>query len=107
MNERAGDTTVHEVAERSRFEIHSGGRAAGYATYRGGRGEMTFTHTEIDDEFEGRGLGGLLVRGALDTARERGLAVYPECPFVRNWIEQHPEYADLVPAAEHARFGLG
>jgi predicted GNAT family acetyltransferase len=22
--------------------------------------------------------------------------VIPRCPFVRGWIERHPEYADLV-----------
>ena len=39
-------------------------------------------------------------------ARERGLAVHPDCPFVRGWIAKHPEYVDLVPADEHARYGL-
>ena len=44
----------------------------------------------------GQGLGGVLVRAALDRARERGLAVLPQCPFVRGWIAKHPDYADLV-----------
>ncbi|GAA3480437.1 hypothetical protein GCM10018966_049670 [Streptomyces yanii] len=53
-----------------------------------------------------RGLGGLLARGALDDARTRGLRVLPYCPFIRGWIGKHPEYADLVPEASRARFGL-
>ncbi|GJF06441.1 hypothetical protein PSD17_53880 [Pseudonocardia sp. D17] len=52
-----------------------------------------FTHTEVDDRFGGRGLGGVLARGALDAARARGLRVRPDCPFIRSWIEKHPEYS--------------
>jgi predicted GNAT family acetyltransferase len=65
-----------------------------------------FVHTEIDDAFEGRGLGSILVRAALDAARSRGLAVRPDCPFVRGYIARHPEYLDLVPADLRPRVGL-
>ncbi|QJY48352.1 GNAT family N-acetyltransferase [Pseudonocardia broussonetiae] len=100
------EPTVLDVAEWSRFEIHTGGKLAGFAAYRTRPGVITFTHTEIDTAFEGQGLGGRLVRAALDAARARGLAVHPACPFVRSWIAKHPEYADLVPSEEHARYGL-
>lgn len=98
------DSTVVDVG--GRFEIRSDGELAGFAAYRAAPGRITFTHTEIADGFAGRGLGGVLVRAALDAARSRGQAVYPECPFVRSWIAKHPDYADLVPAGEHARYGL-
>ena len=55
-----------------------------------------FTHTEIDPDAEGSGLGGTLVRGALDDVRQKGGRVVPRCSFVRGWIERHPEYGDLV-----------
>jgi predicted GNAT family acetyltransferase len=100
-------TRVLDVPESSRFEIHSGGKLAGFAAYRTRPGEITFTHTEIDDGFEGQGLGGRLVRAALDVARSRGLAVLPVCPFVRSWIAKHPEYVDLVPAARREHYRLG
>lgn len=80
-----------------RFEIHVDGAPAGFAAYRTAPGRITFTHTEIDDRFAGRGLGGTLVRAALDAARAQGRAVDPQCPFVRGWIAKHPAYADLVP----------
>jgi uncharacterized protein len=97
---------VVDVAEWNRFEIGIDGRRAGLAAYRLSAGEITFTHTEIDDAFAGQGLGGVLVRGALDTARARGLAVLPSCPFVRAWIAKHPDYLDLVPTARRSDFGL-
>ncbi|MFC6714248.1 GNAT family N-acetyltransferase [Branchiibius cervicis] len=36
------------------------------------------------------------MRFALDDLREKGVHVVPSCPYVRRWIDQHPEYADLV-----------
>jgi predicted GNAT family acetyltransferase len=57
---------------------------------------IILTHTEVPEEMEGHGVGSTLVRHALDDARERGLVVQPQCPFVRSYIERHDEYADLV-----------
>ncbi|WP_312858268.1 GNAT family N-acetyltransferase [Pseudonocardia pini] len=88
---------ILDVAEWSRFEIHVDGRLAGFAQYRAEPGKITFVHTEIDSMYEGLGLGGKLARHALDAARARGLAVYPDCPFIRGWIAKHPDYVDLVP----------
>jgi hypothetical protein len=92
--------TVFDVPEWGRFEIHVDGKLAGFAAYRIGPGTITFTHTEIDDAYGGRGLGGTLARAALDAARARGLRVVPECPFIRRWIGRHEDYQDLVRAAE-------
>ncbi len=67
---------------------------------------IAFNHTEVDDEFEGRGLGSQLAQAALDAARDEGLDVLPFCPFIKAWIGKHPEYLDLVPADQRERFGL-
>jgi predicted GNAT family acetyltransferase len=91
------DAEVVDAAGRSRFEVRLDGEVVGFAAYRLVPGGIRFTHTEISDAVAGRGLGGVLVRAALDSARERGLAVHPDCPFVRGWIAKHAEYADLVP----------
>ncbi|MCO1653495.1 GNAT family N-acetyltransferase [Pseudonocardia humida] len=87
---------VVDVPDESRFEIRVDGERAGLAAYRLHADRIVFLHTEIDDAHEGRGLGGVLVRAALDSARERGLRVVASCPFVRGWIERHPDYSDLV-----------
>jgi predicted GNAT family acetyltransferase len=47
----------------------------------------------------GHGHGSTLVRAALDDVRARGLSVIPLCPFVKAYIEKHPEYADLLKTA--------
>ena len=48
----------------------------------------------------------MLIRAALDAARERGMGVLPHCPFVRSFIERHPEYLELVPPLRRRQFGL-
>ncbi|MDQ3106358.1 MAG: N-acetyltransferase [Actinomycetota bacterium] len=79
-----------------RFEIVVDGSVAGFAEYSLDGDGITFTHTVIDDEFEGMGFGGTLAATALDDARERGLRVTPTCSFIADYIERHPAYADLV-----------
>ena len=100
--------TVADAPERSRFEIHVDGKKAGLAAYRMKDPRlMVLTHTEIDDAYEGRGLGSVLVRAALDSARGRGLSVRPDCPFVRAYIARHPDdYLALVPEELRPRLGL-
>ncbi|MBA3907404.1 MAG: N-acetyltransferase [Pseudonocardiales bacterium] len=95
MTAQAGVEVV-DAPERSRFEISVDGVLAGSAYYVLRPGRITFTHTEIDDAYGGRGLGGQLARAALDAARTRRLAVRPDCPFIKGWIAKHPDYAELV-----------
>ncbi len=100
------ETRVADNPERSRFEIFADDELAGFAEYHRHGGELAFIHTEIDPRFEGKGLGSTLARAALDSAREHGFSVLPFCPFVRGWIVKHPEYVDLVPQEQRARFDL-
>ena len=89
-----------------RLEMLVDGRRAGYVSYRRRPGAIAFAHTQIEPEFEGRGLGGALVREALSRARSEGMAVLPFCPFVRSYIERHPDQLDLVPEDRRAEFEL-
>jgi predicted GNAT family acetyltransferase len=97
---------VSDAPERERFEVTVDGELAGFLVHRSRKGLLALIHTEVEDRFEGRGLGGRLARFALDQAREQGLAVLPFCPFVNEWIRRHPEYMDLVPDAYRANFDL-
>ena len=97
---------VRDDPEAERFLIRVGDRRAGHSDYRRAPGEIVFTHTEIEPEFEGKGIGSTLVREALAQARAEDVAVIPLCPFVREYIERHPAEIDLVPAERRAEFGL-
>ena len=101
------ETAVSDNHARHRYDITVDGEVAGFTVYELRPGVIAFMHTEIGDEWGGKGVGSKLVRGALDDARSRGLAVLPYCPFVRSWIERHDDYLDLVPAEARAQFRLG
>lgn len=87
---------VRDNAATGRFEITVDDELAGFAAYRLQGSTFTFTHTEVDPAFEGRGLGSKLAAGALDAVRERGGSAVPRCAFIKSYIERHPDYADLV-----------
>ncbi len=91
------DVSVRDNPGLSRYEAFVDDRLAGFSAYELTDGVITFTHTEVDDAFEGRGVGSALVRQELDDVRARGgLRVRPRCPFVRAWIDKHPDYAELT-----------
>jgi uncharacterized protein len=92
------DATVVDVPEASRYELRLDGRLVGLAAYRRRNGRVAFTHTEVDDALEGRGLGSRLAAAALDAAAEQGLEVVPLCPFIAHYIDRHPEYERLLPS---------
>jgi uncharacterized protein len=90
------DAEVVDVPERSRYELRLDGRLIGLAAYRRRDGRIAFTHTEVDESCAGRGCGSRLAAAALDDARRQGLRILPLCPFIAHYVEQHPEYEDLV-----------
>ena len=98
---------VAENRAGSRYEVFSGDQRAGYSAYRLEDDTIAILHTDIDDRFQGQGLGSELASRMLEDARERELAVLPYCPFVQEYMATHPRYVELVPEARRAEFGLG
>jgi predicted GNAT family acetyltransferase len=98
--------TVTDNADDERYEIRVGGELAGFLQYRLRPELIELVHTEIDEEFEGRGLGSRLISFALEDARDRGLAVLPFCPFVNDYIRRHRQYVALVPEGRRQDFEL-
>jgi predicted GNAT family acetyltransferase len=99
--------TVRDNPDRQRYEAHLGDELAGFSEYRLREDRITFTHTEVDDAYEGEGIGSLLASSVLDAARDAGLDVYPACPFIAEYIRRHPDrYLDLVPERVREKYGL-
>jgi predicted GNAT family acetyltransferase len=87
---------VRENPERSQYEVTVDGTLAGLAHYvTKGEGRV-FDHTEIEPAFEGKGIGSLLARGALDDVIARGIPFAATCPFIVSFLERHPEYGEKV-----------
>ncbi|GAW49313.1 MULTISPECIES: GNAT family N-acetyltransferase [unclassified Nocardioides] len=91
------DVATSHNPEVSRYEARLDGELAGFAEYELTDQLVIFTHTQVEDAYEGRGVGSALARFALDDVRASGTRkVLPLCPFIKGWIEKHPDYADLV-----------
>jgi predicted GNAT family acetyltransferase len=91
------DTVVHD-APGSRFVLTRGADEIGFTEYVTREdGGIVFTHTEVDQELQERGLGSTLVRGALDQLRDStSVRIGATCPFTRRFLAEHPEYEDLT-----------
>ena len=88
-------TDVVNNKAHHRYELAVDGHLA--ATYYAISGNViTFIHTEVPPELGGKGVGSKLIKGALDQVRADGLKVIAQCPFVKAYIEKHPDYADLL-----------
>lgn len=75
-----------------RFTITVDGRQVGLIDFYDHDGVRTFTHTEVDPAFGGRGLATILVGEALRAARDADLRIASQCSMVTQYIGKHPEY---------------
>jgi uncharacterized protein len=104
MDEGAHGPAVTDNSTESRFELRLDGELVGFAEYRPAGDSTIIAHTEIAEGHEGEGLGGALVRGALERIRASGQTVIPMCPFTAAYIGRHPEFVDLVAPALRDQF---
>ncbi len=79
-----------------RWEVTDGDELVAYAEYRLRPGAIAFTHTVVEPQHEGRGIGSRLARTVLDDAVSRGLRIVPYCPFISTYLARHAQYADSV-----------
>jgi predicted GNAT family acetyltransferase len=88
--------TVADNPAESRFELLIDGALAGWVDYLPAGDSVILAHTEVLEGHEGEGLGGVLVRGALEGMRAKGKTVIPTCPFAAAYIQRNPELSEFV-----------
>ena len=79
----------------SQLELSMEGHTA-ILSYRRDGGRLVLVHTEVPEALAGRGIGGALVRAAVDLAAASKLPVEPRCPFANAWLRDHPAEAQRV-----------
>ena len=92
--EPARDVVVRND-DAARYELTVDGTLAELVFRRNGD-RLVLVHTEVPAALEGKGIGGRLVRAAVDDARDNNLLLVPLCPFAKAWLERHPEVAASV-----------
>ena len=90
------DVQVRREDDHDRYLITLDGETAGIAHYQMHGNWRVFTHTVVDERFEGKGLGSQLVRFALDDTRAQGMRIVPRCPFVHAYIDKHHDWDDII-----------
>lgn len=82
--------------EPDRFTISVEGQPAGFTQFVQRDGQRVFFHTEVNDQFEGRGLATILVGEALAATKQPGIRIVPVCKLVAAYCAKHPEFDDVV-----------
>lgn len=99
QQEQAGGGTPQLIRNdaQQRYELRMGDEVAAKAEYREQEGGVCFTHTEVDERYEGQGLASKLAAFALDDVKSRGMKALPQCEFIAAYIARHEkDYGDLV-----------
>jgi predicted GNAT family acetyltransferase len=88
-------SSVRHNEKDERFESDAEGGIA-FVEYIIDGDEITFTHTEVPKQAEGKGVAGRLVADAISYARVANLRVIPQCTYVAAWLKRHREYDDIL-----------
>ena len=91
-----GPGEVMDDVANHRFVFAQDGAVA-ELVYRRNGNRLVLLHTEVPERLGGRGIGGQLVRAAIERAVAEGLTVVPSCPYARKWLDDHPDVAATVP----------
>ncbi len=92
----AADVTITRDDTHRQFEARLDHHVARLVYRDASDGAIVLLHTEVPEAFQGRGVGGKLARAAFEYARGAGRRVVVLCPFVKTYLERHPEYLDLL-----------
>jgi len=92
------DQDLHIVNNKKdfRFEIAFPNGEYAFVQYRWLKGSMVLMRTLVPADMRGKGIGAKLVKYVLDYARSTNLKIVVYCAFVAKYIENHPEYNELV-----------
>lgn len=90
------DFTIVAVPEKNRYELRDGEKVAGFAEYTLTSDQIVFTHTVIDKEYGGRGLGSKLARHVLDDAATTGKRIVPVCSFIAAYARKHHDWDEFL-----------
>jgi predicted GNAT family acetyltransferase len=81
---------VRDNRDARRFEIVTDEGVA-YLSYVRNPDSMVLVHTEVPTDLRGSGLATRLAASGVAAARHEGLTIVAQCPFVRKYMQEHPD----------------
>lgn len=79
------------------FYIEENGNQIAKMTYVwSGETKFIIDHTEVNPNYEGQGIGKLLVNAAVAFARENHYKIVPVCPYAKRVLMKSAEYEDIL-----------
>ncbi|GEN76583.1 GNAT family N-acetyltransferase [Chryseobacterium hagamense] len=83
--------------KRGSFEAFMDGTHAGLMTYTwAGEDRFIIDHTEVDDAYNGKGVGKEMLHAAVDFARKNGKSIIPLCPFAKATFQKEEAIQDVL-----------
>ncbi|MDQ1089338.1 MULTISPECIES: GNAT family N-acetyltransferase [unclassified Siphonobacter] len=56
---------------------------------------LALDHTEVPEHYEGQGVGSAIVEKVFQYLEENQLKMVPYCPFIRIYLQRHPDWERL------------
>jgi uncharacterized protein len=98
--------TIDNNTDKQQYEAKLNGKVVAFAEYRPIGQSVMFTHTEVNEDLEGKGVAGQLIHFALEDTKAKGMTAIPMCPFVKIFIQRHKEFIDVVHPSHRSVFGM-
>jgi len=89
---------IEHLPAHHRFVVRLPGGDAVLAYRDTAAGPMDIRKVYVPESARGQGVGGALVEAALVHARAAGRRVIPTCWYVGTWVDQHPEFREILVA---------
>ncbi len=98
MNYDELELKINAATNRLELEVESG---TAFIDFKLTHETLFLIHTEVPPALEGKGVGGAIVKKALQYAKDNGYKIVPLCVFVQSYLKRHKEWDDIVaPNAE-------
>lgn len=91
VDKQDNEVRVNRNEAASRYEIAyaDNDEVVGFAEYLINDNDRIFHHTEVDEDYGGRGLASILIREAIEDTFPTGQVVVGVCPFVSGYVEKN------------------
>ena len=85
--------TVHDEAIVGEIHAYTQDNVlAGRITYvKNDAHHITIEHTYVEEAFNGQGVGGQLVKAAIEYCEANNIKITPVCPYVVHYFEKHAD----------------